>query len=54
MAAGTALVTLYGYFVCDRRTAFPFHQVTGIKSKWGQAGFCVADRADSVCMGEVP
>lgn len=52
MAAGTALVTLYSYFMCDWGSACPFHQVTRIGGKRGQTGFCVAGRADPICMGE--
>ena len=52
MAAGTALVTLYGYFVCDGKILFPLHQVTLIRRKWRQACFCMADRADTIRMGQ--
>ena len=32
MAAGTALVTLYGHFVCDGEILFPLHHQTGVPS----------------------
>lgn len=51
MAAGTALVTLYSYLVCDGKILFPLHQVTRIRRKRGQACFCMADRADTIRMG---
>ncbi len=54
MAAGTALVTLYSYFVCDGKVLFPLHQVTRIGRKRGQAGFCMADRTDTIRMGQAP
>lgn len=52
MAAGAAPVTLYAHFTGGRNPIFPFHQVTRIGSKRRQAGLCVADRADTVCVGE--
>ena len=54
MAAGTAPVTLYGYFVRDRKILFPLHQVTRIRRKRGQACFCMADRTDAIRMGQAP
>ena len=52
MAAGTALVTLYSHLVCDGKILFPLHQVTCIRRKRGQACFCMADRADTIRMGQ--
>ena len=54
MSAGAAQITLHGYFVRGRKRVFPFHQITGIGSKRRQAGSRMADRADSVCMGQAP
>lgn len=54
MAAGTALVTLHGHVVRDRKSLFPLHQVTCIGRKRGHSSLCMADRADTVCMAETP
>ena len=50
MAAGTALVAAHSHLVGNRAAIFPFNQVTGIGSEWGEAGFCPADGADAICM----
>ncbi len=54
MAAGTAPVTLYSYFVCNGQILLPLHQITRIGRKWGQTCFRMADRADTIRMGEAP